>query len=150
MFSVPSCCKIFLLRFPFFLTHINSSHSQEILVQLWQSSLTRSKSTILCSHNTTYLFMATFSFFFILILILYCYSITVVCLFSPSLHPTPAEPPSLPHLHSPPWFCPCVLYHFLFLIIWLVSTSPIRTASWKKILFYSKLWFRHIFTIHYI
>ena len=40
----------------------------------------------------------------------YCYSITVVCLFSPSLHPTPAEPTSLPHLHPPPWFCPCVLY----------------------------------------
>ena len=40
----------------------------------------------------------------------YCYSITVVCLFSPSLHPTPAEPTSLPHHHPPPWFCPCVLY----------------------------------------
>ena len=26
---------------------------------------------------------------------IYCYSITVVCLFSPSLHPTPAEPTSL-------------------------------------------------------
>ena len=40
----------------------------------------------------------------------YCYSITVVCLFSPSLHPTLAEPTSLPHLHPPPWLCPCVLY----------------------------------------
>ena len=40
----------------------------------------------------------------------YCYSITVVCLFSPSLHPTPAELTPLPHLHPPPWFCPCVLY----------------------------------------
>ena len=40
----------------------------------------------------------------------YCYSITVICLFSPFLHPTPAEPTSLPHLHPPPWFCPCVLY----------------------------------------
>ena len=40
----------------------------------------------------------------------YCYSVTVVCLFSPSLHPTPAEPTSLPHLHPAPWFCPCVLY----------------------------------------
>ena len=40
----------------------------------------------------------------------YCYSITVVCLFSPSLHPTPAEPTSLPRLHPPPWFCPYVLY----------------------------------------
>ena len=37
----------------------------------------------------------------------YCYSITVAHLFSPSLHPTPAEPTSLPHLHPPPWFCPC-------------------------------------------
>ena len=40
----------------------------------------------------------------------YCYSITAVCLLSPSLHPTPGEPTSLPHLHPPPWFCPCVLY----------------------------------------
>ena len=40
----------------------------------------------------------------------YCYSITVVCLVSPSLHPTPAEPTSLSHLHPPPWFYPCVLY----------------------------------------
>ena len=38
----------------------------------------------------------------------YCYSIMVVCLFSPSLHPTPAKPPSLPH--PPSWFGPCVLY----------------------------------------
>ena len=42
--------------------------------------------------------------------IFYCYSITVVCLFSPSLHPTPAEPTSLPHFLPPSWFCPCVLY----------------------------------------
>ena len=40
----------------------------------------------------------------------YCYSVTVVCIFSPSLHPTPAEPTSLPCLHPPPRFCPCVLY----------------------------------------
>ena len=58
-----------------------------------------------CSQGVVGVFLC---FFFILIL--YCYSITVVCLFSPSLHPTPAEPPSLPHLHPPPWFCPCVLY----------------------------------------
>ena len=30
-----------------------------------------------------------FNYYYFLILILYCYSITVVCLFSPSLHPTP-------------------------------------------------------------
>ena len=40
----------------------------------------------------------------------YCYSITVVCIFSQPLHPTPAKPPSLPHLYPPPWFGPCVLY----------------------------------------
>ena len=39
-----------------------------------------------------------------------CYSITVVCIFSPSLYPTQVEHPSLPDLHPPPWFCPCVLY----------------------------------------
>ena len=33
-----------------------------------------------------------------------------MCIFSPSLHPTPASPTSLPHLYPPPWFCPCVLY----------------------------------------
>ena len=48
-----------------------------------------------------------FFFFFFKFLLLFNYS----CMpFSPSLHPTPAEPTSLPHLHPPPWFCPCVLY----------------------------------------
>ena len=51
-----------------------------------------------------------FSFFFSFFFFFYCYSITVVCLFAPSLHPTPAEPTSLPPLHPPSWFCPCVLY----------------------------------------
>ena len=46
--------------------------------------------------------------------IFYCYSITIVCLFSASLHPTPAEPPSLPHLHPSPWFGPCVLLYSLY------------------------------------
>ena len=43
-------------------------------------------------------------------LIFYCYSITVVCIFFSSLHPTPVKPTSLPYLHPPPWFCPCDLY----------------------------------------
>ena len=38
----------------------------------------------------------------------YCYSITVVCLFSPSLHPTSRTP--LPPPPPPSPFCPCVLY----------------------------------------
>ena len=55
------------------------------------------------------------------ILIFYCYSITFVCLFSPSLHPTQAKHPSLPHLHPPPWFCPCVLYS--------TSCNPLSSLS---------------------
>ena len=62
-------------------------------------------------HIISLLFVCTLSFYFYFIFfIFYCYSITVVCLFSPSLHPTPVELPSLPHLHPPPWFCPRVLY----------------------------------------
>ena len=38
------------------------------------------------------------------------YSVTIVCIFSPSLHPSPANPTSLSHLYPPPRFCPCVLY----------------------------------------
>ena len=49
-------------------------------------------------------------FLFFSFLFFYCYSITVVCLFSPSLHPTPGESTSFRPLHPPPWFCPCVLY----------------------------------------
>ena len=56
------------------------------------------------------LFILMRSHLFILFFNFYGYSITVVCLFSPSLHPTPAEPTSLPHLHPPSWFCPSVLY----------------------------------------
>ena len=53
-------------------------------------------------HVSSYIWIFFFNF--------YCYSITDVCLFSPSLHPTPGEPTSLPHLHPPPRFCPCVHY----------------------------------------
>ena len=46
-------------------------------------------------------------FFFSLFLLLFNYN----CLhFLPSLHSTPANPTSLPHLNPPPSFCPCVLY----------------------------------------
>ena len=60
------------------------------------------------------LFSILFIYLFIYLLnflnFFYYYSITVVCIFSPSLHPTPAKPTSFLHLHPPPWFCPCVLY----------------------------------------
>ena len=48
--------------------------------------------------------------FYLFYFIFYFYSVTIVCIFSPSLYPTPASPTSLPHLYPPPWFCPCVLY----------------------------------------
>ena len=49
----------------------------------------------ICSHIFRYFIL----FYF---LIFYCYSITVVCLFSQSLHPTPAETTSFPNLHPTP------------------------------------------------
>ena len=54
----------------------------------------------------------------------YCYSIIVVCLFSPSLHPTPGEPT------SPPQFCPCVLYNSSCNSLFPLSPphSPLATA----------------------
>ena len=51
-----------------------------------------------------------FFFFFAFLKNFYCYSITVVCIFSISLYPTPAKPISLACFHPPPLFCPCVLY----------------------------------------
>ena len=56
------------------------------------------------------------------------YSVTIVCIFSPSLHPTPANPNSLPHPYLPPWFCPCVLYSSS----WLLSPST-RLNLYKDI-----------------
>ena len=45
---------------------------------------------------------AKFSFSFFKKLFIHFYSVTIVCIFSPSLHPTPANPTSLPHLYPPP------------------------------------------------
>ena len=61
----------------------------------------------------------------------YCDSITVVCIFSPALHPTPAEPTSLPHLYPPPWFCPCVLYSSSCNLLSLLSPphSPLAIVT---------------------
>ena len=66
----------------------------------------------------TDVFIANVLLFF---LFFYCYSITVVCLFSPSLHPIPAKPSSLPQFHPPTWFCPWVLYSS--------SCNPISSLS---------------------
>ena len=62
-------------------------------------------------------FLKNWIFLFFFFFNFYCYSITVVCLFSPSLHPTPAEPISIPHLHPPLDF---------------VHVSFIVVAKWNK------------------
>ena len=50
------------------------------------------------------------SIYFLLLYFFNFYSLTIFCIFSPSLHPTPGSPTSLPHFYPPPWFCPGVLY----------------------------------------
>ena len=49
----------------------------------------------------TFLSLFFFNFF---------YSVTIVCIFSPCLYPTPAKPTSLLCFHPSPWFCPHVPY----------------------------------------
>ena len=53
----------------------------------------------------------SFVLFCLIFKLFYCCSITVVCIFSLPLYPTPDKPTSLPCLHPPPWFCPCVIYN---------------------------------------
>ena len=48
--------------------------------------------------------------FFKIFKLFYCCSITIVCIFSSPLYPTPVKPTTLPCFHSPFWFCPCLLY----------------------------------------
>ena len=92
-------------------------------------------------HNQTqkYIFSLT-AFWFVFNF--YCYSITVVCLFSPSLHPTPAEHTTLPHLHHPPWFCPCVLYSSSCNPLSSLSPPPSPLNEWIQ-----KLWY--IYTMEF-
>ena len=59
----------------------------------------------------------------------YCYSITVVCIFSPTFYPTPAKPTSFPCFHNPPWFCPCVLYSSSCNTLFPLSPPPPPTPA---------------------
>ena len=52
-----------------------------------------STGVIMVPHHKEFFFFLTF---------FYCCSITVVYIFSPPLHSTPAKPTSFPHLHPPP------------------------------------------------
>ena len=60
--------------------------------------------------NSFLAFWYEFFILFYFLKLLYCCSITIVCIFSPPLHPTPFKTTSLPCFFPPPWFCPCVLY----------------------------------------
>ena len=60
----------------------------------------------------------------IIIFNLYCYSVTVVCLFSPSLYPTPATPTSLPP--------PLDFVHVSFIVVPVISSPhcPLPNPLW--------------------
>ena len=62
---------------------------------------------------------------------LFFYSVTIVCIFSPSLRPTPASSTSLPHLYPSCWFCPCVLYSSSYRPLSLLSPphSPLAIVT---------------------
>ena len=66
--------------------------------------------SIYCTELITLVFVHFLIYCFLKNLFIYFYSVIIVYIFSPSLHPTPASPTSLPHLYPPPWFCPCFLY----------------------------------------
>ena len=69
-------------------------------------------------------------FYYFLILIFYCYSIIVVWLFSPSLHPTPAKPPAV------------IIYFDVQIISYLASAYPFNVApvsSWHALSFLKML-----------
>ena len=59
----------------------------------------------------------------------YCCSITVVCIFSPLLYPTPAKHTSPPCFHPPPWFCLRVLYSSSWKPFSLLSLPPSPLAT---------------------
>ena len=85
-----------------FFKKINHFYHQESQMAHSGLSSFSIKSTI-GIHSEIIIFLFFLKNFFIVIQL-------VVCIFSPSLHPTPVNPTSLPHLYPPPWFCPCVLY----------------------------------------
>ena len=74
-----------------------------------------------------FFFMVYNLFFYFEILFIYFYSVTIVCLFSPSLHPTPAEPPPSPTSALPLDF---VLVSFLVAPIDPSPHYPLPTSFW--------------------
>ena len=71
-------------------------------------------------------------YLFILIFLIYFFnSVTIVCIFSLSLHPTPASPTSLPHLYPLPWFCHCVLYSSSYPTILFKLQLPPSSSHWS-------------------
>ena len=105
------------------------SYLHNTVVAFKHFSLSHNKKYILLFEVFIYLFFLLLIAFLFLFLFFYCYLITVVCLFSPSLHPTPGEPTSLPPLHPPPWICSCVLYSSSCNPLYLLSPPPPPTPA---------------------
>ena len=96
--------------------------------------------------------------------LIYFYSVTIVCIFSPSLHPTPASPTSLPHLYPSPWFCPCVLYSSSYrplsplspphsplaiVTLFLISMSLVIFCFLFSFVDYCTSWFQKLFLLNF-
>ena len=88
-------------------------------------------SAILClligAFNPFILKVIFFLFIYLFIYLFYCYSITLLCLFSPTLHPNPGEPTSLPPLHPPLGFV-----HVSFIVVPVIPSPhcPLPTPLW--------------------
>ena len=67
-------------------------------------------------EKNAFWFLPSWLYFYSFLKKFYCYSITVVCCFSPSLHPTPAEPPLPP---------PSKLNISILTLNWLFGTWPV-------------------------
>ena len=70
--------------------------------------------TFLFHFKMSYAYKCNIGVFLFIFLNFYCYSITVVCLFSPSLHPTPAEPTST---------LPLGFVHVSFIVVPVIPSS---------------------------
>ena len=84
---------------------ISCANNDDLLLSLLFGYLFISLSCLVALPRTSSTILFYFIFYSLTYFIFfnfYCYSITVVCIFSPSLHPTPAKPTSLPCLHPPP------------------------------------------------
>ena len=78
-----------------------------------QEKETYKQSICQCHHDLNSYVLLTLCFLQFISVSAHLFLFFFLLLFNYScLHflPNPAKPTSIPHLHPPPWFCPCVLY----------------------------------------